>query len=346
MPAYGKNLSPAETTALVAFLETLHPAGQPAARDASRDVVLGQEVILPLAGPANRQGRIAATNALGGHMRYGGAIVSSVVKVFDATAASTGLSEAAARAAGFNVGQAVVVKDHHAAYFPGAKERVLKVVYDRADGRLLGGQAFGEEGVEKRIDTLAVALHGGMTLDDLAEVDLAYAPPYSSANDPLNVAGFVGQNDLDGYAPLVSALQVRELMAGPGQPEADGSGPREPLPEADRLGRQREADESGRQRPEADEPRRPELRPVLLDVRNLNEYETSHVRGALHIPLDELRFRLDEVPRNRPVIVQCRSGYRAHLALRILKEKGWADVRNVTGGLVAMSALGGFEMEG
>ncbi|HTO22990.1 MAG TPA: FAD-dependent oxidoreductase [Spirochaetia bacterium] len=269
--------------------------------------VSGRRVRIPLAGPANRQGRIAATNALGGRVKYEGGLGSSVVKVFDTTAASTGLTETAARAAGLEAAAAVLVKDHHAGYYPGAKELVLKVVYERGTGRLLGGQAFGEEGVEKRIDALAMALQGGMSLDDLAEVDLAYAPPYSSANDPLNVAGFIGQNDRSGYAPLVSAQEARDLLGRPHGESLPG--------------------------------------PLLLDVRNLNEHETSHVRGALHIPVDELRFRLDEVPRDRPIIVHCRSGFRSHLALRILKENGWTDVRNLTGGYVAMKALGGFEMQ-
>ncbi len=266
--------------------------------------VSGRSVRVPLAGPANRQGRIAASNALGMSMKYTGALGSSVVKVFDATAACTGLTEGAARQAGFDVGAAVVVKDHHAGYYPGAKELVLKIVYNRASARLLGGQAFGEAGVEKRIDSLAVALQGRMTLHDLAEIDFAYAPPYSSANDPLNIAAFAGLNDLSGYAPLISAAEARSLLAGP-----------------------------------------PDQRPVLLDVRNLNEFETAHVKGALNIPVDELRFRLDEVPRERPIVVHCRSGFRSHLALRILKERGWARVRNLSGGFVAISALGGFSIE-
>ena len=127
-----------------------------------------------------------------------------------------------------------------------------------------------------------------MTLTDLAEIDFAYSPPFSSANDPLNVAAFAGLNDLSGYAPLVGAKEARDLLAS-GGPSAQASPP-----------------------------------PVLLDVRNLNEYETSHVRGALHIPVDELRFRLDEVPRDASILVHCRSGFRSHLALRILMENGWS----------------------
>jgi NADPH-dependent 2,4-dienoyl-CoA reductase/sulfur reductase-like enzyme/rhodanese-related sulfurtransferase len=263
--------------------------------------VSGRKVRLPLAGPANRQGRIAASNALGLSMRYNGALGSSVVKVFDATAASTGLSETAARAAGLEAGAAFVVRDHHAAYYPGARDLVLKLVYERKTRRLLGGQAFGEEGVEKRIDTLAAALQGRLTLQDLAELDLSYAPPYSSANDPLNIAAFVGLNDLTGFSPLITAGDLQgELAAG--------------------------------------EP------PVVVDVRNLNEYEASHLRGALNLPLDELRFRLEEVPRDRPLVVHCRSGYRSHLALRILKQNGFERVRNLTGGYLAALALGGFDI--
>jgi len=269
--------------------------------------VSGRKVRVPMAGPANRQGRIAASNALGMPLRYAGALGSSVVKIFDQTAAGTGLTETAARNAGFNPGAAVVVKDHHASYYPGGKELVLKLVYDRPSGRLLGGQALGGEGVEKRIDALAAALHGKMTLQDLAEIDFSYSPPYSSANDPLNVAAFAGLNDLSGYAPLTNAQEVQTLLAGTGDAAS------RPL--------------------------------VLLDVRNLNEFETSHVRGALHIPVDELRFRLDEVPKDRPIAVHCRSGFRSHLALRILKENGWANVRNITGGYVAMTALGGFDIQ-
>jgi NADPH-dependent 2,4-dienoyl-CoA reductase/sulfur reductase-like enzyme/rhodanese-related sulfurtransferase len=264
--------------------------------------VSGRRVRMPLAGPANRQGRIAASNALGMSMSYTGALGSSVVKIFDATAASTGLTETAAREAGFDVGAAIVVKDHHAAYYPGAREMVLKIVYDRKSARVLGGQAFGEEGVEKRIDAIAVALQGKLTLHDLEEVDLAYAPPYSSANDPINLAAFVGLNDISGYSPLVSAPGLKRLMASAG-------------------------------------------RPLVLDVRNLNEYELSHIKGSVNIPVDELRYRLDEVPRDGPIVVHCRSGFRSHLALRILVENGWTDVKNLAGGYVSVLAHGGFETE-
>jgi NADPH-dependent 2,4-dienoyl-CoA reductase/sulfur reductase-like enzyme/rhodanese-related sulfurtransferase len=277
--------------------------------------VSGRRVRVPLAGPANRQGRIAASNALGMSMRYTGALGSSVVKVFDATAAGTGLTEAAARTAGFDAGAAIVVRDNHAGYYPGGTEMVLKLVYDRASRRVLGGQAFGGDGAEKRVDVIATALQGRLTIDDLAELDLAYAPPYSSANDPVNLAAFVAQNDLSGYSPLVTAGEAAELLAArPAGAAGDAAGAGAPAP-------------------------------LVLDVRNLGEYEAAHIRGALHIPVDELRFRLDEVPRDRPLVVHCRSGFRSHLAVRILKEKGWQDVRNLTGGFLVAQALGGFAIE-
>jgi NADPH-dependent 2,4-dienoyl-CoA reductase/sulfur reductase-like enzyme/rhodanese-related sulfurtransferase len=268
--------------------------------------VSGRKVRMPLAGPANRQGRIAASNALGMHMKYTGALGTSVFKAFDGVAASTGLSEKAAREAGFDVGAAILYKDNHASYYPGGKEMALKLVYDRKSSRLLGAQGFGGEGVEKRIDVLATALHGKMTLDDLAEIDLSYAPPFSSANDPVNVVAFIAQNDVSGYAPLETAACLKAALAAA---KAGGA---------------------------------PAL---VLDVRNVNEYEEGHVAGSLNVPVDELRFRLGEIPKGMRIHLHCRSGFRAHLASRILKGNGYEDIVNVTGGWLAIQADGGFELE-
>lgn len=170
----------------------------------------GARVRIPLAGPANRQGRIAATNAMGGSMRYRGAMGTSVFKAVDYTFAMTGLSEKAARQAGHDVRATTVHRGDHASYYPGAQDLSLKLVYD-ASGRLLGAQAFGKAGVEKRIDVLAAALHGEFDLQDLSELDLAYAPPYSSANDPINMAAYAAQNSLSGYSPSITAREALEL---------------------------------------------------------------------------------------------------------------------------------------
>lgn len=264
--------------------------------------VSGRKIRIPLAGPANRQGRIAATNALGGSMRYGGASGTSVVKIFEATAASTGLTERSAREAGLDVGVAVIHKDHHAGYYPGGRELSLKLVYDRATARLLGAQAFGHAGVEKRIDVLATALHGRMTVHDVAELDLAYAPPYSSANDPSNLAAFVAENDLSGFAPLVTAAQLKAELATP-------------------------------------------TPPLVLDVRTLGEWSKGHLTGAQLLPVDDVRWELAQLPPDRRIVLYCRTGFRAHLALRVLKENGYTDLANVTGGWVSIGHEGGFDME-
>jgi NADPH-dependent 2,4-dienoyl-CoA reductase/sulfur reductase-like enzyme/rhodanese-related sulfurtransferase len=264
--------------------------------------VSGRKVRVPLAGPANRQGRIAASNALGLDLRYSGALGTSVVRVFDATVASTGLSERAARDAGFAVGVVVIHRDDHAGYFPGARQLCLELVYDRTTARVLGAQAFGPAGVDKRIDVVATALQGKLTLHDLAELDLAYAPQFSSANDALNIAAFAGINDISGFSPLCTATQLKQVLAA-GE------------------------------------------RPVLLDVRTSGEYQLSHLQGAMHVPVDELRDRCDEIPSGARVFVYCGVGYRAHLAARILRERGFDDVTNVTGGLLSLRAEGGFEWE-
>ncbi|HVP19134.1 MAG TPA: FAD-dependent oxidoreductase [Spirochaetia bacterium] len=267
--------------------------------------VLGTSARVPLAGPANRQGRVAASNALGVPMTYAGALGTSVVKIFNAAVAGTGLTETNARSAGIDVGAAVVVRESHAGYYPDAREMYLKIVYERGSGRLLGAQAFGEEGVDKRIDVCATALAARMTLQDLADLDLAYAPPFSSANDPVNIAAFVGLNDISGFSPILTASSLKRLLGGP------------------RGGKL----------------------PLLLDVRTLNEYEASHLKSAVHMPLDELRFRLDELPRDNAIVLYCRSGYRAHLALRILRENGFQNVMNVTGGYLSIVREGGFELD-
>ncbi len=269
--------------------------------------VSGRRVRVPLAGPANRQGRIAATNAVNAlngkkpSMTYQGALGTAVVKLFDATAASTGLSEKAAREAGLDIGVAIIHKDHHAGYYPGGQLLTLKLVYDKKTSRLLGAQGFGLEGVDKRIDVAATALLGKLTLDDLAELDLAYAPPYSSANDPLNLAAFVAQNDVSGFSPLMTGEQAAAAF-------------------------------------------RPETH-LVLDVRNLGEYAQGHVPGSLNIPVDELRGRLAEVPRDKTILVHCKVGFRGHLAARILLENGYPEVFNITGGYLSMQATNSFREE-
>jgi len=159
-----------------------------------KHAVTGQDALISLAGPANRQGRIAADNVCGGDSRYSGSQGSSVIKVFGLTAAVTGVSETNARKAGLDVDKVILSPMSHAGYYPGGKLMTMKVVFEKGTYRLLGAQIVGSEGVDKRIDVLAAAIHGGMKATGLKELDLAYAPPYSSAKDPVNMAGFMIDN--------------------------------------------------------------------------------------------------------------------------------------------------------
>ncbi len=174
--------------------------------------VMDRTVRIPLAGPANRQGRLAAENALGGSRTYNGAMGTSVVKVFGAVAGSTGLSLKGARDTGIDADAVVVHKSSHTAYYPGADKVSLMIVFDKADGRILGAQAAGRVGVDKRLDVMATAIAGKMTLDQLEELDLAYAPPFNSPNGPVNMAAFTAQNHRSGFSPSILAQDVESFL--------------------------------------------------------------------------------------------------------------------------------------
>lgn len=264
--------------------------------------VHGGKVRVPLAGPANRQGRIVATNALGTlpAARYRGAAGTSVVKIFDRTAAMTGLSLEAALRAGLDAAESTVLKADHAGYYPGGQDLLLSLVWDRGTGKLLGAQAFGGAGVERRVDAAAVALQAGMTVEEMADLDLAYAPPYSSANDPLNVAAFVAGNARSGYSPLWGAADAAAAAA-------------------------RGA--------------------VLLDVRTYGDFAKGHALGSLHIPLDELRDRLEEIPRDRELCLVSPGGYEGHLAQRLLRQSGITATANVSGGWATLRLVPGLAIE-
>ncbi len=252
-----------------------------------KHAVTGQDALIALAGPANKQGRIAADNICGLDSRYRGSQGSSIIKVFDLTAASTGLTEKAAASAGIDADCVVLSPGSHASYYPGARPMTMKVVFERGTFRLLGAQIAGGEGVDKRIDVLAVALHAGMRADELKDLDLAYAPPYSSAKDPVNMAGFMVENLKRGLVRQWHWDEEPSLAR-------DGS-------------------------------------ITLLDVRTAAEYERGHIDGFRNIPVDELRGRLGELDRDKPLYVICQSGLRSYIACRILAQEGF-DCRNFSGG--------------
>ena len=249
--------------------------------------VTGQDAVISLAGPANKQGRIAADNICGGDSRYPGSQGSSVIKVFDLTAASTGVSETNAKKAGLDVDTVILSPMSHAGYYPGGKLMTMKVVFEKGTCRLLGAQIVGYEGVDKRIDVLATAIRAGLTAIQLKDLDLAYAPPYSSAKDPVNMAGFMVENLAGG---VVKQFHLEDVNALP----HDGS-------------------------------------VTLLDARTPQEYEGGHIEGFRNIPVDELRDRLDEVERGKPVYVICQSGLRSYIACHILAGHGY-EAYNFAGG--------------
>ena len=256
-----------------------------------RHFVTQGDAHIALAGPANKQGRIAADNICGIDHAFTGSMGSSVLKVFDLTVAATGLTATAAARSGIDADYVLLSPPSHASYYPGGSAIRFKVVFEKSTGRILGAQAVGEDGVEKRIDVVATALHGKMDAYDLAELDLCYAPPFSSAKDPVNMAGFMICNILDGQ---VAQVTWDEALNAPHDA-------------------------------------------VLVDVRTDGEYQKGHIDDAIHIPVDDLRARIGELPKDKRLLVHCQSGLRSYLACRMLAQLGY-DCANVAGGWVFYQA--------
>ncbi|MCI0748348.1 MAG: FAD-dependent oxidoreductase, partial [Verrucomicrobia subdivision 3 bacterium] len=249
------------------------------------DRITGAWGIIPLAGPANRQGRIVADNIFNRPTRYQGTWGTAILRLFNLTAGCTGANEKSLRKAGISFQAMHLHPGSHAGYYPGAEPIAMKILFAPDTGQLLGAQAVGRDGVDKRIDVLATALMAGMTVDNLAELELAYAPPFGSAKDPVNLAGMVGQNVLKRDVELAQWHEVATL---------DPS------------------------------------RTVLLDVRRPDERAKGFIPGSIHIPLDELRSRMNELSRDREIVVHCQSGQRSYFACRILSQNDFR-VRNLTG---------------
>jgi len=248
----------------------------------------GKKGAVPLAGPANKQGRVAADNMSGKKLStYKGTLGTGIAKIFDLAVGMTGLTEKFCAAEKLPHRSVVVHPNDYAGYYPGAMKMSLKLVFCPETRRVLGAQATGYGGVDKRIDVIATAIKGNMTVDDLAEIEHAYAPPYSSAKDPVNMAGFTAQNVLDG---LVRIITWDELA------------------KADRS------------------------RLFLLDVRTPAEHATGSIAGAVNIPLENLRERIGEIPRDRTIVVFCRVGLIAYNAMRILEKYGFENSYNLSGG--------------
>lgn len=249
------------------------------------DFVTGESVLIPLAGAANRQGRIAADNMLGRSETYKKTQGTAICKLFDLAVASTGLNEKRLVQLELPFEKVYVHPGSHASYYPGAHPISLKLLF-APDGKIYGAQAIGKDGIDKRIDVLAVAQRAGLTVFDLQDLELTYAPPFGSAKDVINMAGFVASNHLKGDSILCHAAEVQARH--PHQLVVDVRS----APELDKLGR---------------------------------------IPGALHIPLDELRGRLDELPKDKELLISCQVGLRGHVACRLLSQHGF-KVKNLSGG--------------
>ena len=252
-----------------------------------KNYVTKSAAFIPLAGPANKQGRIAADNIAGFESEYKGTGGSAVLKLFDMTIATTGLNEKSAEAAGIDFNKIYTYSASHASYYPGGNMMSVKILWDRKTLKIIGAQIVGFDGVDKRMDVIASAIRFDAKVTDLAELELCYAPPYSSAKDPVNMAGFVAENIISGKVKQFFWHDVENLPR-------DGS-------------------------------------VTLLDVRTSTERARGHIDGFMHIPLDSLRERINELPKDKPVYVHCHSGLRSYIACRILAGNGF-DCYNLAGG--------------
>lgn len=241
-----------------------------------------------LANPANRQGRIVADNIVWGNkISYEGAIGTAIAKVFNMTAASTGLSEKKLQQEQIPYLTSTTHSNSHAGYYPNAQMMALKLTFSPESGKIFGAQIVGYDGVDKRIDQIALLIKNGGTIHDLTLVEHAYAPPFSSAKDPVAIAGYVACNVYDGLMPTITWRDLAEQK----------------LPEG-----------------------------TLIDVRTLQEFTEGAIPNAIHIPVDELRERLDEIPEDKPIYLYCGVGLRGYVALKILTQSGFKNVYNLSGG--------------
>jgi len=248
-------------------------------------LLTGKATSLPLAGPASKQGRIAADHIAGREVEFKGVMGTSIVKVFDLTVGSTGLNEKQLQQEGMDYRTAIIHASNHAGYYPGAAPMAFKLLF-APDGKIYGAQLVGLEGVDKRVDVIATAIHAGMTVFDLEELELAYAPPFGSSRDPVNLIGFVAANELRDDMKTVAWTEVDKFN-------------------------------------------RDEV--FFLDVRQPQELMLGLIDGAKNIPLQVLRQHVNEIPKNKRVVVYCQTGQRSYFANRVLKQLGY-DVYNLVGG--------------
>jgi len=285
----GARLGPTGAIAVDAQMRTSVP-GVYAVGDCAESfsAVTGAPLWVPLGSTANKMGRIAGDVITGGSLAHRGILGTAIVRVFDVAVGQTGLTEAAARAAGYDVEVLHNIKPDRSTYL-GGRELVIKAVADRATGRLLGAQAVGPQGVDKRIDVLATAITYGATAADLFHLDLAYAPPFATTKDPVHYTGMALDNAIAGTAPLITPAELRARVAA-GE------------------------------------------RWQVVDVRSAKDFAKSHVDGAVHIPLAQLRERAGELDPATPTVTYCNKGVSGNAGQNVLRNLGFARVHNLSGG--------------
>lgn len=251
------------------------------------DFVTGRKAFVPLASPANKQGHIAADNIAGLDSVYGGTQGTAILKAFDMTVAVTGSSEKTLKDAGIDYEKSYTFSASNASYYPGATFMTIKLLFDKKTSLILGAQITGYQGVDKRCDVIATAIRARMTVQDLIELELSYAPPFGAAKDPVNMAGYTASNIQNGSVKVFHWHDVAGIDT---------------------------------------------TKSTLLDVRTRDEFENGTLENAVNIPVDSLRDHLDEIDNNKPVYVFCQIGLRGYVASRILMQKGFREVYNLSGG--------------
>lgn len=251
-----------------------------------KDFNHGFESFVPLAWPANRQGRLVADHINGFAAEYKGTLGTAIAQIFDLTVASTGNNEKTLKRINASYEAVHIFPNNQAGYYPGASQIALKLLFDKETGKIYGAQAVGKSGTDKRIDVIATAIKGGLTVEALPDLELAYAPPYSSAKDPVNYAGYVALNIMEGRVETIQWHEIDDIISNGG---------------------------------------------YLIDVRDPQECGRGMIQGAVNIPLNDLRERLNEVPKGQELYVNCQVGLRGYLAARILMEHGY-KVKNLDGG--------------
>lgn len=256
--------------------------------------VTRKKVRIPLAGPANKQGRVIGANVVGGNKYFKGVLGTSIVKVGELTAAKTGIGEKEAKEEGFAYFVSYTPSLNHAGYYPGGKHLLTKLIVEEHSGKILGAQIVGWQGVDKRIDVLATAIYGGMTVEDLENLDLAYAPPYSSAKDPVIIAGFVAANILRGEIKIATPEQIKKAI-------------------------NKVVDEDWQ---------------IIDVRTNKECEKEGVIPGAIRIPIDELRNKYQKLNPEKKTAIYCKVGYRSYLGYKILQDLGFKEVYNISGGFM------------